>query len=295
MSTDIVRIYPIRTTRQNWDIPLYCYHKCSENKCSKQLVRSQGDAEILYQFIDNPNYIDGKCQRSEKLERTSIILKDFQYDNPDGEYGPLYDPEMIVIPDNTFQVLIDFPINNPIEVTLKSFSGFTLKELLSSISTIYKHIYEQELVTSTFHDYHIKKPCVDCSDLDILNFINLVKNPKEKECCICYSKYNKNEEVSQLNCNHIFHTHCLLHWLETKPTCPLCRNTIVSCENCDEGYKHLIYRGVVIPHCFRDSPYRNTTDGIFGIWGYDLEDLSISKLHYNRIEKRLYIHIKTPF
>ena len=34
----------------------------------------------------------------------------------------------------------------------------------------------------------------------------------------------------------------------------------------------------------------NTTNGIFGIYGYDIEDIIIDRLSYNRIEKRLYIN-----
>ena len=33
----ISRVYPIRTTRNKWKIPLFCYHKCSD-ECNKIIV-----------------------------------------------------------------------------------------------------------------------------------------------------------------------------------------------------------------------------------------------------------------
>ena len=39
---------------------------------------------------------------------------------------------------------------------------------------------------------------------------------------IANSKYN----ISQLECNHEFHTKCLYKWIHKSFTCPLCRNPI---------------------------------------------------------------------
>lgn len=46
------------------------------------------------------------------------------------------------------------------------------------------------------------------------------------ECCVCLCVFEPNEEVSELPCNHIFHTPCLNKWfLNTHTTCPLCRRS----------------------------------------------------------------------
>lgn len=44
------------------------------------------------------------------------------------------------------------------------------------------------------------------------------------ECTFCLETIWKNECV-KLNCNHVFHTECLIKWVN--PTCPICRTSII--------------------------------------------------------------------
>ena len=53
----IRRVYPIRTTRSRWKIPLFCNHICNES-CNILLVSNNSHQYIL---LENPDYIDGKC------------------------------------------------------------------------------------------------------------------------------------------------------------------------------------------------------------------------------------------
>ena len=52
-------------------------------------------------------------------------------------------------------------------------------------------------------------------------------NKKECGCPICYTDFNKDSAVL-LPCNHAFHKACLLQWLQTKFSCPICRNELKS-------------------------------------------------------------------
>ncbi|KAI4345283.1 hypothetical protein L6164_012420 [Bauhinia variegata] len=50
-------------------------------------------------------------------------------------------------------------------------------------------------------------------------------NSSTVECCVCLSRFEANQEVSQLSCNHFFHRGCLDKWFHNKhSTCPLCRS-----------------------------------------------------------------------
>ena len=45
-------------------------------------------------------------------------------------------------------------------------------------------------------------------------------------CCICVEDFTKGLVLNQTPCGHIFHTHCLAQWIESKiakPDCPFCR------------------------------------------------------------------------
>ena len=43
------------------------------------------------------------------------------------------------------------------------------------------------------------------------------------ECAICLEMFEEDENIIQLNCNHIFHLHCIDDWLQRKENCPVCR------------------------------------------------------------------------
>ena len=47
-----------------------------------------------------------------------------------------------------------------------------------------------------------------------------------EECSICTDKYEKKEEVSVLDCGHVYHPKCINEWAKYKPTCPVCKAEI---------------------------------------------------------------------
>eukprot|EP00043_Microstomoeca_roanoka_P012707 m.123305 g.123305 ORF g.123305 m.123305 type:complete len:706 (+) comp15567_c0_seq1:118-2235(+) len=47
-----------------------------------------------------------------------------------------------------------------------------------------------------------------------------------RECQICMSEYEEEEEVMTLPCLHIYHIACVERWLLRKPTCPVCLTRI---------------------------------------------------------------------
>ena len=52
----------------------------------------------------------------------------------------------------------------------------------------------------------------------------------EQQCSICLSQFDEQQEVTKTACGHLFHIHCLKHWLTQScrlPNCPNCRNELV--------------------------------------------------------------------
>ena len=293
----ITRVYPIRTTRKSWSIPLACYHICREDTCSKIFVSPiiNNGQEIIFSIADNPYYINNKCPKYNKLEKTHIEIASFNPIEPMGETGNLYDSDMIVIPDKTFNLSITYPLTFPVDVNIRSsFStGFTLKELLDSIKNLYRFIYQEEERTSTPITYHLKKTCEKCINKNISSTIDDTLDDVKGDCCICYNEYTDQTKASKLKCNHIYHKECISKWALTSNTCPLCRQPIFMCSDC-KGKRFIYYDflGTVIPVEHRGFfNNRNLTNGIFGIYGHDIEDLILEHMKYDRINKRLHIFI----
>tara|TARA_B100002019_G_C21259649_1_gene595948 strand:+ start:1368 stop:2210 length:843 start_codon:yes stop_codon:yes gene_type:complete len=278
----IRRVYPIRLTRNSWNIPIYCNHICN-NRCTNNLDN------------DN-NYFE--CHRKNTIHIDKVKLSEYNQYQPYTLYGSLYNSDEIVIPNNNFTMIINFPLTRPAEVDVSSrmirnHDGFNLRELIFCISETYKSIYNDEELTSDPVRYTYKKRCNRCSISDILSKVQHVNNSSIEKCCVCLD--NTDKYVSKLECNHLFHTECLYNWIQKdNNTCPLCRKYIYNCSKCNgKIYKEYEAQNVVIPIEHRENPNRNTTTGIYGIYGYDYENLYLDQLFYDRIKKKLYIHIVT--
>ena len=46
-------------------------------------------------------------------------------------------------------------------------------------------------------------------------------------CSICLDEFTENTPLIQLNCNHMYHPHCINDWLQRQPSCPLCRCELI--------------------------------------------------------------------
>ena len=56
--TKIVRVYPIRKTKKEWNIPFYCYHLCTQ-RCTQIYMRERVSyRSIRYILVDNPDYVE---------------------------------------------------------------------------------------------------------------------------------------------------------------------------------------------------------------------------------------------
>jgi hypothetical protein len=281
---NIIRVYPIRTTRSKWRIPLFNTHKCGEN------------CNIDTAISNNLN----KCLKNNMLEKTRIQISTFNINEPCiSNNTMLVNINTKVIPDNFFKIFLYYPLSHLFEVLIEtpSSNGFTLKELLHSIKTLYEFIYTEEERTSIPQNYRLKKMCTSCGNRNLSKYVNNVtdKSIIKDKCCICYSDYENeiNNEPVILKCSHIFHDNCIKEWLQKSGTCPICRSNIFECENCDgNGIIYYNFTGVVIPLDQRgDIQTRNQTFGVFGIHSHDLEDLFIKNLFYDKTKKQLFIEI----
>lgn len=159
------------------------------------------------------------------------------------------------------------------------------------IRSIYEDIYNEEELTSTPHTYNIRMECSECYNKDITNDIKTISKFKDvDECCICNEKYSSGKNQVTLNCNHIFYKDCITTWLNKSTTCPICRKGVINCDKCSgKGYITFDMYCAVIPPELRT--FKNLTDGLYGIYDFDVEDLIVRDIVYNGVQKRLYLDV----
>lgn len=53
---------------------------------------------------------------------------------------------------------------------------------------------------------------------------------KDKNCSICLSEFEKKEKIVKLECDHLYHDHCISEWIKYKSECPVCRKKVSTTE-----------------------------------------------------------------
>ena len=294
------RIYPLRTSSSIWKIKLYSKHICND-MCKFAYIQEYlpNNSEIMF-IIDNPEYKDGKCPYSMKLNPSSIQISNFDKNDPSTIDGELLFYNNIVIPDKQIYLNITFPLKDPKNILISSDNdlGFSLSSLLNKIRNVYRWIYQEEENTCSVRTFKIVEQC-NCTIEQEKHIVESLRDSNKdysdkdysdkdgEKCSICLEEMNK--EIKQTICNHLFHKECIEEWIKnSKNSCPLCRKNLFHCmNNCKNGLVYKEYTGKIIPKSMRGILSRNTTDGVFGIYGYDIDDLFIDEMIYNRTTKIL--------
>ena len=58
------------------------------------------------------------------------------------------------------------------------------------------------------------------------------------ECCICAESMISGEEVIKLPCGHVYHSACVLRWLDKHTTCPMCRSQLPAQQQMKSQQQH---------------------------------------------------------
>lgn len=287
----MIRNYPIRLSRPSWRVKFFAKHVCDQ-RCKVRIVPC-GESPLTYMMAPNPLWREGGCTKKGDLERGMIHLSVFDKDNPQTIYGPLENPDELVVPDKRISVIIDYPLLNRAEAVITSDDdkGFTLKELIHKIKQIYSYIYNEEERTANPCTYHLSKFCIDCITATTEKELVHVA-PPEDDCIICMGSF-ASDSCSKMSCGHVFHKSCITDWMKFSTSCPLCRKTARECNKCNGTYIiYYSYTGVVIPIEERGVILaRNMTDGVFGIHSQDFENIYLRSMDYDRKRKQLRLEI----
>ncbi|CAL8122400.1 unnamed protein product [Orchesella dallaii] len=54
---------------------------------------------------------------------------------------------------------------------------------------------------------------------------------RKLQCSVCWEDFQLNDEVKQLECDHVFHPDCIVPWLKLHGTCPICRKDLTNADD----------------------------------------------------------------
>ena len=67
------------------------------------------------------------------------------------------------------------------------------------------------------------KASIECLDTHL---ITPTEAALEKKCPVCLSLLDEEDEVKKMPCSHVFHSKCILPWLQKVNSCPVCRHEL---------------------------------------------------------------------
>lgn len=269
------------------EIPIKSIHICSEN-CAKKFGQSE-TMPGMYTLVDNPTYIDGKCDESGTEVDDCVYISSF--DESDHQ---ILNPNEIVITDTTYDLEISYPLKNSVNFVFNSPTGFTRLDLIKNIIESYRYIYKMEEETASENTYCIEKKCTGCQET-VIEPTTYTVVEQDLECAICLDTMSVGTVCSKLVCKHMYHQDCIKTWFDKNAVCPLCKKShidIDSCGKCDSGVIKSEFKCKVLPVSMRRGLInRPETNGIYGIWGHDIGDLVIEGMYYDKESKKFTMSI----
>ena len=123
----------------------------------------------------------------------------------------------------------------------------------------------------------------------------------DKECAICLVEFNRGDEITELKCNHLFHTVCITRWITTpqingkNKNCPICITNLEPIKLKPVGTPRTTLTRITDPIYYFLFMYKNGKPYYYNSQNYDEFMKSQKGLPYAKTENPFgYIQTKDP-
>ena len=109
-------------------------------------------------------------------------------------------------------------------------------------------------------------PTASQSSIDALPLVSIQKDEMVNRfssslCVVCKDDFKLNELVQQLPCLHLYHRACILPWLKTRNSCPLCRFELPTDDlNSEETKRYRLNSSNVLHYAYVEDHGSTITD-----------------------------------
>ncbi|KAL6534697.1 hypothetical protein OROGR_013372 [Orobanche gracilis] len=79
-------------------------------------------------------------------------------------------------------------------------------------------------------------PPASRSSIDALPTVRISRNHvrAESTCAVCKERFKSGSRAKKLPCKHLYHSDCIVPWLEERSSCPVCRQLLIGLQTGDE-------------------------------------------------------------
>ena len=113
-----------------------------------------------------------------------------------------------------------------IVVVLAHLTALLLDTTNSDSDTIVTDAFENSIIRESMEAFEARSIPATKSSVEALEkfrFQQQSDSVSVGECIICLEEFETGSELIRMPCSHVYHGHCILKWLQTNHTCPLCR------------------------------------------------------------------------
>ena len=103
--------------------------------------------------------------------------------------------------------------------------GVTLGDYVLGGASSMQAIIDRLMALDPHTSSHSPTPqsVLDALRVGVVGEDELEAGMEDDACVICQDSYQLGQDVLWLSCNHVFHRECILPWLKSSSTCPICR------------------------------------------------------------------------